>query len=456
MMSLNQRILFSAFIVLILFVAGTAITLDRAFQDNALAAMQDRMLGKLYLLMGDAEVDLAGNLTMPEEFPGFPQISQLHSGTAAFITDGAQKIVWQSLSAPYLVVLPANGLITDQQQFKRLMLNDIPYFLYRYPVQWETEAGDYPFVFHLLMDSSLFDDQRDQYENTLWSWLAVIALLLLIVQAVTLRWGLSPLRKVAGELNRIEAGQQENLAGSYPVELSKLTDNINSLILHERKHQQRYRNALADLAHSLKTPLAILQGAIKTETDSHKLKLLITQQIERMDNIVQYQLRRAATIGKLPGKRLIRLQPIIEKIVNAVSRAHYSKRPRVAIDADSDLSLQIDESDLLELLGNLIDNAFKWCRESVTITTRHEHDKILIKISDDGPDISATEADRILQRGVRADSSVPGHGIGLAIVQDILQANDGQLTIVSEGAAGKSFVISFNQPFKTQAAKNIC
>ena len=453
-MSLNQRILSSAFIVLIFFVVGAAITLDRAFQDNALAAMQDRMLGKLYLLMGDAEVDLDGRLTMPEEFPGFPQISQLYSGTAAFITDGTQKIVWQSLSAPYFSALPTNGPMTDQQQLKRVMLNDIPCFLYRYPVQWETEAGDYPFVFHLLMDSSLFDNQRDQYENTLWSWLAVIALLLLIVQAIALRWGLSPMRKVIGELTRIEAGQQENLGGRYPIELSKLTDNINSLIHHERKHQQRYRNALADLAHSLKTPLAILQGAIKTEADPHKLVLLVTQQIERMDKIVQYQLQRAATIGKLPGARLIRLQPVIEKIVNTVSRAHYSKQPRIDIEADPAISLQIDESDLLELLGNLIDNAFKWCRESVTITARHEQDKIVIKISDDGPDIPATEVSTILQRGARFDLSVPGHGIGLAIVQDILQANDGQLAIVSEGAAGKSFVISFNQSFKTETGKN--
>ena len=455
MMSLNQRILSSAFFVLILFVVGTAITLDRAFQDSALAALQDRMLGKLYLLMGDAEVDSDGNLAMPEEFPGFPQMGQLHSGTAAFITNGTQQIVWQSLSASPLSVSLINMSLADRQQFKRVMLNDIPYFLYHYPVQWETEVKDYPFVFHLLMDSALFDNQIDQYENTLWSWLAVIALLLFIAQAIALHWGLRPMRKVAEELNLIETGQQENLGGRYPVELSKLTDNINSLIQHERKHQQRYRNALADLAHSLKTPLAILQGAIKTETDPHKLKLLATQQIERMDNIVQYQLRRAATIAKLPGARLIRLQPIIDKIVNAVSRAHYSKQPRIDIRLDSAISLQIDEGDLLELLGNLVDNAFKWCREKVTITACRELDRIVIKISDDGPHISETEASKILQRGVRADSSVPGHGIGLAIVQDILQANDGQLTIVPEGAAGKSFVISFNQSFKTPESPRV-
>lgn len=453
-MSLNQRVLCSAIVVLIFFVTGTAITLDRAFQDNALAALQDRMLGKLYLLMGDAEVDSAGNLTMPDEFPGFPQISQMHSGTAAFITNGTQKLVWRSPSAPYLPAPPIDEHAMDQQQFRRVILDGIPYFLYHYPVQWETATQDYPFVFHLLMDSSLFDDQLDQYENTLWSWLAIIAVLLLIVQAIALRWGLSPMRKVVNELSRIETGLQESLTGKYPVELSKLTDNINSLIHHERKQQQRYRNALADLAHSLKTPLAILQSAIKTETDDQRLKILITQQIERMDNIVQYQLRRAATIGKSPGARLTRLQPVIEKIVNAVSRAHHGKQPRIDIAADPTISLQIDESDLLELLGNLVDNAFKWCRRRITITAEHHQDKVIIRITDDGPDIPATEVDSILQRGVRVDASVPGHGIGLAIVQDILQANDGQLAVVSEGAAGKSFVVSFNQPFKAHAGNN--
>ncbi|MDT8363326.1 MAG: ATP-binding protein [Nitrosomonas sp.] len=453
MMSLNQRMLFSGFIVLVLFVAGTAIALDRAFYENALSALQDRMLGKLYVLMGDAEVDLNGNLTMPEEFPGFPQISQLHSNTAAFITNGAREVVWQSLSMPYFSALPVNEKMTEPQLFQRVTLNDVPYFLYRYAIQWETEAGDYAFIFYLLTDSTSFEQQREQYENTLWSWLAVIALLLLVVQAVMLRWGLRPMRTVADELNRIETGQQENLGGMYPVELSKLTDNINSLINNERKHQQRYRNALADLAHSLKTPLAILQGAVKTEADPQKLKLLFAQQIERMNHIVQYQLRRAATIGKLPGARLIRLQPAIEKIVNAVSRAHYSKQPRIIIEADPAISLQIDESDLLELLGNLIDNAFKWCQDSVTITACHEKDKIVLKISDDGPDIPATEVSNILQRGTRVDASVPGHGIGLAIVQDILQANDGHLVVVSESTGGKSFIVSFNQFLKTHSTR---
>lgn len=444
MMSLNQRILSSASIVLFLFVVGTAFTLDRAFHDNALAALQDRMLGKLYLLMGNAEVDLGGSLSMPTELPALPELNQLNSGTYAFITNSAKAIAWQSGSMSHLAPPPTTEPTQNQKRFERLILDDrTPHFIYSFDIEWETKAGNHPFTFHVMTNSSLFDDQMDRYQMNLWGWLAIISAFLLVTQAFVLRWGLRPMRKVSKELSSIEAGMQENLNGSYPIELKRLTDNINSLLNHERKHQQRYRNALADLAHSLKTPLAILQGAIKTEEDSKKLQSLLAEQIKRMDHIVQYQLRRAATVGRSPGSQRISLRPVVDKIVNAVSRAHYTKQPQVIININPKLHVQIDESDLIELLGNLIDNAFKWCRGLVTISAQCEDNQILIKIKDDGFGIKQEEIIKILERGVRADQSVPGHGIGLAIVQDILQANDAKLSIESKRSKGTCAIITF-------------
>ncbi len=444
MMSLNQRILSSATIVLLLFVIGTALTLDRAFHDNALAALQDRMLGKLYLLMGDAEVDLTGKLSMPTEFPGFPELNQLNSGTYAFITDRTRAVIWRSTSMLPFTPPPVTEPEQGHKRFERLLLGDIPHFIHSFETEWETQSGNHPFTFHVLMDSTLFDDQMDRYQMNLWGWLAAIAILLLTTQAFALHWGLRPMRKVSKELNRIESGLQENLDGVYPVELKRLTDNINSLISHERKHQQRYRHALADLAHSLKTPLAILQGAIKTETDTTKLQSLLAEQVNRMNHIVHYQLRRAATVGRSPGSRLILLRPVIEKIVHAVSRAHYTKQPQITIQINPELRIQINEGDLMELLGNLIDNAFKWCHDSIVISARCQTDQIHIEIEDDGPGIRQEAITGILQRGVRADQSVPGHGIGLAIVQDILLANDGKLSIRSDGSTGTCITVSFN------------
>lgn len=142
-----------------------------------------------------------------------------------------------------------------------------------------------------------------------------------------LRWGLQPMRQVSAELSAIESGQQESLKGNYPAELKLLTDSINSLINHEHKQQKRYRNGLADLAHSLKTPLAVLQGAVNSEDDESSRRKTIHEQIERMDNIIQYQLRRAATAGSSPAMGQlccdpwsIELSPLLRELIAASIR----------------------------------------------------------------------------------------------------------------------------------------
>jgi len=253
---------------------------------------------------------------------------------------------------------------------------------------------------------------------------------------LVLRWGLKPLRSVSLEIAAIETGGQENLKGNYPSELKLLTDNINSLIHHEHKQQKRYRNGLADLAHSLKTPLAVLQGAVSSEEDEASRRKMIHEQIDRMDNIIQYQLRRAATAGSSPGMGLVVLRPIVDKIVNTVQKAYRTKRPEITIQVADDLAVRIDEGDLMELLGNLIDNAFKWCHNSIQLNASRWDNQITIEVKDDGPGIPPHEASRILERGVRADQSTPGHGIGLAIVRDIVQVYEGEMTIENNPTGG--------------------
>ncbi|SDY27645.1 ATP-binding protein [Nitrosomonas sp. Nm33] len=441
MKSLNQRILFSASLVLFIFIVGTALTLDRAFYDSGQRALQDRMLGKLFLLMGEVEVDDNGSLSMPEELPALIEFEQLNSGVYAFITDQTNTPIWRSFST-LSIPIPARAILLEgEKKFEQITLNDEPHFIYSFAVDWETDGGDYPLTFHVIMESISLEAQIDSYRRDLWGWLGVMGLLLLIMQMLVLHWGLRPMRQVSSELNAVESGVQESVQGIYPVELKRLTDNINSLIQHERKHQQRYRNALADLAHSLKTPLTILRGASRTEKLSQNMQTVLDEQIDQMDSIIQYQLRRAATAGSSPGTRLTALRPVVEKIVNTVNRAHFEKCPEIVIEIEPELCLRMDEGDLMELLGNLIDNAFKWCRQAVAISAQYAHDDIVLKVEDDGPGIKQEEIGRLLERGVRADQAMPGHGIGLAIVRDIVQAYDGALSIGPSRNIGASFII---------------
>lgn len=440
MMSLNRRILLSATLVLLIFIVGIAVALDRAFYDSARLGVQDRMLARVLLLMGDAEVDEKGTLYMPSNLLD-SEFSRPDAATYAFIIDQTEKVTWQSTSALNKVIPAQTPLNKGVKHFDQMMIGEESHFIYSFGVAWTTETGTYPLTFVVITDTHLFDAQIERYREDLWGWLGVMAILLLIAQMLVLRWGLRPMRQVSTELAAIESGQQENMKGNYPRELKQLTDSINSLINHERKQQKRYRNGLADLAHSLKTPLTILRGTINTEENQQNKTNTINEQVDRMDNIVQYQLRRAATAGSSPGMRLVSLHPIAEKIVNTVKKAHHGKQPVITIDIDPDISLRIDEGDLMELLGNLVDNAFKWCHQSIKLSAKHEQDNVIIEIEDDGPGIKHHEIAKILERGVRADQSTPGHGIGLAIVRDIVQVYDGTLAIDENKTDGTRIII---------------
>ena len=435
MMSLNQRILVSATLVLLIFIVGIAITLDRAFYDSARLGVQDRLFAKLLMLMGDAEVEESGELDVPTNLLD-AELGHIHSDTFAFITDQNNAIVWRSTSSLNEKIPIIQPLEKGKKEFKQIQIEEKPYFIYSYGVVWEAGHDKYPFTFNVITNTILFEAQIERYREDLWGWLGVMAMLLLATQMLVLRWGLQPLRKVSAELAAIESGRQENLKGNYPSELKLLTDSINSLIIHEHKQQKRYRNGLADLAHSLKTPLAVLQGAIHGEEDEAIRRKAIQEQIDRMDNTIQYQLRRAATAGSSPGMRLIMIRPLADRIVNTVTKAYRNKHPAITVKIDETIGLRIDEGDLMELLGNLIDNAFKWCRQSILLSAAYQDNQVMIQVKDDGPGIESHQIAKILERGVRADQSTPGHGIGLAIVRDIVQVYEGELLIESDPIGG--------------------
>lgn len=435
MMSLNQRVLLSATLVLLIFIVGIALALDRAFYDSARLGVQDRLLTKLLMLMGDAEVEDSGALDIPTNLLD-AEFGHLNSGAYAFVIDHTNTIAWQSTSSLNKPIPEVPLLEKGKNQFAQIMIDDEPHFIYSYGVAWATQSGSYPLTFNVIIDTVLFEAQIERYREDLWGWLSIMAVLLLVTQMLVLRWGLQPMRKVSTELAAIESGQQENLKGVYPSELKLLTDSINSLINHEHKQQKRYRNGLADLAHSLKTPLAILQGAIHGEENEQNRHKTIHEQIDRMDNIIQYQLRRPATAGSSPGMGLITLRPMVDRIVTTVAKAYRNKRPEITIDIDDAISLRIDEGDLMELLGNLVDNAFKWCRHNIHVSAEYQENKVVIQVKDDGPGIQPHEISRILERGVRADQSTPGHGIGLAIVRDIIQVYGGELAIRNNPTSG--------------------
>ncbi|MBW6453805.1 MAG: GHKL domain-containing protein, partial [Methyloprofundus sp.] len=329
-----------------------------------------------------------------------------------------------------------------EKTFNKVYVDDKGFYRTTYTVLWPTQTDSIELTFSVITDLHSFDKQINRYRTTLWGWLSAMAALLLCSQAIILRWGLSPLRQVGIELNRIEIGQQQQIEAHYPQEIERLTDNINLFLEQERQQKIRYRDAMGNLAHSLKTPLAVLQVSLQADTQPQD-KLTMLEQLDRMDAIVKYQLQWVVTAGDTKLGASVNLLSTINRLLNSLQKVYAAKAITVQVVVDGHLSFRGDEGDLMEVLGNLLENAFKWAQQQVAITAEQTNKQLIISIDDDGVGIALEKVDELLQRGVRADQSTVGHGIGLSIVKNIVQAYGGKLRIEQSYLGGARVVITF-------------
>lgn len=282
-------------------------------------------------------------------------------------------------------------------------------------------------------------------------WYLCVALLLnIILLMAVLVWvvnrALKPLDKMVLDLEKIATGEAERLKDGYASEFVMMRDSVNNLLNAEQKQRERYRNTLADLAHSLKTPLAVIQGASNEQLDYEGYLKVASEQIRRMDQIIQYQLTRAVkSIGDGTKTQAVKLVPIIERILSALSKVYRDKEVRVLQNLENSIELLADERDLMEMLGNMLENAFKYCRSEVAVSAYSEADNVFIVIEDDGDGVSEHLRHTILERGARADTSAtPGQGIGLSVSVDILSSYNCRLEVEdSFSLGGAKFSITF-------------
>jgi two-component system sensor histidine kinase PhoQ len=421
-MSLNRRIVLSASLVLLIFITLTAAALNRAFIDSSETALRDKLTSQLYALLAAAEVS-DNEIYMPsnelDALLGLPS-----SGVYASIINQAGEVLWQSSSALGASVPAPQWLASGDKGFQQTRVDDHNYYSFAYGINWLDESGSLALTFTISTDLSSFNQQLADYRNTLWGWLSAMALLLLISQALILRWGLKPLRRVGDELNRIEAGEQQQIEHDYPSEIDHLTRNINQLLQHEREQKSRYRNALGDLAHSLKTPLAVLQSGLNADSQADDA---MQEQISRMNAIVEYQLQRAATAGSASSAQSLEVKSVLQRMLDSLGKVYRDKGIQLQLRVDEQLRFKGDEGDLMELLGNLLDNACKWARRRVRFELERDGKELRITVEDDGPGVSAAQLAQLARRGVRIDQEVDGHGLGLAISRDVARIYGGGL-----------------------------
>ncbi len=443
-LSLEARQLLAASLGLVAFLGLTGYALDRAFTDAAVSSEQERMKGYSSAYLAGGEFTRNQDFE-PPYLPPDPRFTQPSSGLYAAVL--GPKVDWRSASTldralPLDRSVPAGKDAFDGPIDVPDKNGGAPEHLYRYArgIIWEQSIGkqktqDIPFTFYVFEDANVLRQHVEVFRRALWGYLGAAALLLLGVQALILRWSLQPLRRMRRELLRVQRGNIERMSSSHPRELEPLTDSINAFIVSEREHMERYRNTLSDLAHSLKTPLAVLRARLADDVSVEELRNDVHGQVQRMSEIVSYQLSRGATAGHKLFAVPLEIEALAEGIVVSLEKVYAGKRVLCEFDLDAEARFHGAQGDLMELLGNLLENAFKWAKQRVLLSSRNEvaagrrRPGLVLSVEDDGPGIPDDSVERLLQRGVRGDERVQGHGIGLSIVQNIVRAYNGELEV---------------------------
>lgn len=257
-----------------------------------------------------------------------------------------------------------------------------------------------------------------------------------LVAAVWLQvgYGLKPLHRLAGELERLRGQPAGRLEGSYPTEVAPLADALNAVLDHDAKLVERARTHVGNLAHGLKTPLAVLKAELAAD---HMDAAAMAAQIERMTRLIDHQLTRAsaeAGSARAIGIR-VPVAELVHEIAAVLSRVYAERDIALRIDCPADATFAGDREDLAEMVGNLMENACKWARATVLVTVLTKHGLTLL-IEEDGPGLTAEQCAEATGRGIRLDETAPGHGLGLAIVRDLSHLYGGTLSLERSALGG--------------------
>lgn len=438
--SLKARLVISALLFILVLLPLIGVALNDAFTEQVKSATKNELSAYVYSILAVTEVENK-QISIPELVLE-NRFNLIQSGLYAIATtedtSGKQTIVWHSQSfmgmmPPPHFTIPATG----QSDFEQIELAEQPHLIYSFSVSFASQNQNVPVTIHIIKDEREFQQQIDQFNQQLWTWLLILMFVMLVFQLSWLVWTLQPLARFTQELHSVEQGKSMQLSSQYPTELQAVARQLNILLNTEQTQRKRYRNALADLAHSLKTPLAV----IKSQAD---LSEASSEQVSVISRIIGHQLKRAQTAAAASWHLGIRVDDVAAKLLRTLAKIYREPQINLSGEMADEAVFKGDEADLTEILGNVLDNACKAAKSTVKLTVTGDAYQLLICIEDDGPGISEALQNQIFERGIRADSYHQGNGIGLAIVRDLVDSYNGRISVSrSETLGGAKFSISF-------------
>lgn len=428
--SLQARLLLTLAVLLLAAAGIAAWVLDSRYRDLGMRAKRDVLEAQVIALISSADIDAEGRL-VPENLAE-PRLATPGSGLYAEILGPHGN--WRSPSTLGSGLKLEARPETGERLFEYATLADGTRVLgLSLGVHWEiADGGSSEFIMRAAESLEPWYQEIARVRVWLLTGSIAIGLLLVAGLAVALRIVLRPLRRLETEIGDIEAGGRELLGAGWPRELAGVTGNLNALLAGERERLERYRTTLGNLAHSLKTPLAALRGLVDSGRSE---RAALNPHLDRMQDIVRHQLKRAVLGGS--GATLTDLSVLepLEQLRAALAKVYPDKAARVTLAVAQGTAYPIDSGDFLELAGSLMDNAWKYCGSEVSVratpwtAAEWRRPGLVLDIEDDGRGIPAAKRSLVLERGARADETVAGQGIGLAVAREIAAAYSGTLEI---------------------------
>jgi two-component system, OmpR family, sensor histidine kinase PhoQ len=442
--SLTRRLLLTVFTVIVIFFALTVLLLDYLQRETSERNLRNLLDAQMVALIAAADPDSQESVTTTASLE--TRFDTPGSGLYAEIRSASGESIWRSQSTTGTDVQFGPPLEGGESTFFYTEIPDkkVDLAVASRGIMWPDLHGQSArFTFSIASDLRSYRAQLSAYRQQMVGWFVSLAIFLVATLALLLRWLLRPVRRLEREIKEVEAGTREQLGEAWPRELSAVTSNLNALLEGERTRIKRYRDTLGNLAHSLKTPLAVMRQSLGgTEPGTRKA---LNSEIDRMTGIIEHQMKRAAASGGvLLGQAPVDVAPIVTELRAALLKVYGNKDLLFEATVQAGAQFIGDRADLTELLGNLLDNACKWANSRVRIVVvlnelADSRTALALTIDDDGPGIAAEDRARVLQRGGRADEATPGHGLGLAMVHDTVELYGGNLRIDESPLGGARF-----------------
>lgn len=450
--SLRRRVLLSLGIALAVFFGATVVVLEWSLATSLAQSRDEVLKAQLMALIAMAEpaepvepADAPHGLALPEPPDG--RMLSPGSGLLAEIRDAHGAVVWRSPSALGVVVeLPPAGAPGAYERWIQAEADGPGLALAGITIDWEFEDESVA-SFRFIVGQSLepWRAQRRAFRLGLVGWFGALAAAMLFVLAVVLRRVLQPLGRIEQEIHEMETARREQLSAAWPEELRGVAANLNALLRRERARQQRYQESLANLAHSLKTPLAAVRTLLPEGDGLSERIRVIRAELSRMDQIIGWQLRRAGAAGAAGGVGLapVAVAPVASDLAATLDKVYADRGSSCELDIPAAVRFRGDEGDLQEILGNLLDNAWKYgrgrirCSAAVTAPGTIE-----LRVEDDGAGLDPERASEAMARGARLDESHPGQGIGLAVVNELVSAYGGSIEVERSPLGGTAVIVT--------------